>query len=156
MRYVSPSPQSTPVTPIAYPVSESVEGTAHSQDNAVTLAQGSLWYSAVYMAVFAVVVAAGGGLVWWMRPKVDLFLVVLVALLAWGLASYAILSYNREQGLHHSPTGVEHHRLDVQETVALHVIDSNVYLLERKWEREADGLEANRRLLERREPPAAG
>jgi hypothetical protein len=108
------------------------------------------------MLVFAVVVVAGGGLVWWMRPKVDLFLVVLVALLAWGLASYGILSYNREQGLHHSPTGVEHHRIDMQEAVALHVIDSNVYLLERKWEREADGLEANRRLLEHREPPAAG
>jgi hypothetical protein len=156
MSYVSPGRTVTKVTPIDVggAIGERKDITAHSQDDAMSVALGSLTYSVVYMAVFAIVLLAGVGLVWWMAPKVDLFLVVLVALLAWGCLSYGILGYNREQGLHHSPTGIVHHEIDSRQEIALHAMDLHAYLLERQWERE-DGLPANRNLLEYREPPAA-
>jgi uncharacterized membrane protein (GlpM family) len=109
---------------------------AHSDDDAMSIAGGSLLYSVVYMVVFAVVVGAGAGAVWWYADDLDTPLVVLGALLVWGCASYVILGYNREQGLHHSASGIAHAEIQSWEDVAHHAIDAHIYLLERRWERE--------------------
>jgi hypothetical protein len=121
---------------VAGVVGERHENTAHSDDDAMSIAGASLWYSVAYMVVFLVVTGCGAGFVWWFVDDIDTPLLVLGALLVWGCASYLILGYNREQGLHHSPSGIAHAEIKSREEVAHHAIDAHIYLLEKRWERE--------------------
>jgi hypothetical protein len=122
---------------------------AHSDDDAMSIASASLWYSVVYMVVFLVVVMAGAGVVWWFVADIDAPLLVLGALLVWGGASYLILGYNREQGLHHSPSGIAHAEIKSREEVAHHAIDAHIYLLEKRWEKDGDAVAASRQITGR-------
>lgn len=140
--FVDPGPRQVrgPVS-VPQPEMHSPQHTAKSDDTAVTITIGSLIYSAVYMAVFFVVVLAGVGLVLWYNSRVDPPIVGMVALLVWGGASYGILSYNREQGLYHSATGIAHHQIDSEERRGKYALGLYVWaqLKERGLLDDADG-----------------
>ena len=120
--------------------------TAHSHDDALTLATASLLYSRAYMWVFGVVISALLAIAWVVvRDDAMLAVLIVVGVVSWGWSSYSILSHNREQGLHHSPTGIEHARIESQVELGKYAIDKHIYILERQWERE-DGVGSVRQI----------
>lgn len=148
-RFVSASkrydaPEVVDITPM---YAEAEEQKAESHDSAVSIAGGSLLYSIAYMVVFGVIVVALAALVWWFSDdSLDLPLLGMGSLLLWGGGSYLILYKNREQGLEHSPTGIEHAKIESKERVALRAIDAHIYLTERQWERQDNEAGAARQI----------
>lgn len=122
--------------PTALPAVQSADLPGLRADDAIKTAQASLLYSKTIMAVIA------GGL----------FGLLFLAWLRWGgdIATYAglyilllagggllALVVNRNQGLHHSSTGIAHHQIDSAERVAMYAIDKHAELMEKRWQLES-------------------
>jgi hypothetical protein len=120
--------------------------TAHSQDDALTLATASLRYSRAYIVVFAVVILALLAIAWVVvRDDAMLAVLIVVGVLAWGWSSYGILAYERVKGLENSPSGIALAEIESRERLSMYAIDKHIYILERQWERE-DGPDTVRSL----------
>lgn len=105
-----------------------------SDDTAVTQAQASLVYSAVY--AFASALITGGMILlsWSKYGRTDnRGDYALLWLLLWGLCVLIALIVNRAQGLHYSASGIAHHELDSREAIAKYAIDKHVGLIEQRW-----------------------
>ncbi len=107
-------------------------------DNADTLANAQLKTSAVIVgvcflitagliSVAAYILRAGFGVSYPFYTWIAGLLVI------WGIVSYITIRDNYHQILHHSATGVEHHRIDAQGATARFAIDRAFDALERKW-----------------------
>lgn len=104
---------------------------AASSDNAMTHSLASLTYSGAYGVVFLVVTALLGWLAWVKLDADPVWVVAIVGVL-WGCATYYALAYNREQGLHHSASGIAHAEIDSRERVAIHAIDAHLRIVEKQ------------------------
>lgn len=101
---------------------------ARSDDNAITVSVASLISSAADMAVFLVVTALLGWLVW-LVFEVPLAYVVAVFGVGWGCIALRALYINREQQLRHTPAGIAHHELDNRKEIALYAIDKHTDII---------------------------
>jgi hypothetical protein len=113
-------------------------GHTRQVDNAMGIAKSSAFYALLYVVAFAFGLGALLWLIWYVKGGDGaLYFGGYVVLLA-GCTYYA-LNRNREQGLHHSSTGIAHHELDVdqaeiesRERIALGTVDRHIALLEKK------------------------
>lgn len=114
-------------------------GHARQDDDAITHAKATLLISAAYIVAAAMITTGLLLIVWLFRGLGDGWATyAYTGLIVWGVACLLALWGNRRQALHHTPSGIAHHELDVRERVARHAIDTHADLLIRQWEIERD------------------
>jgi hypothetical protein len=105
---------------------------ARSEETPVTNAVSSLIYSAAYG--FAGALITGGLLVLLyiaIGGNEEVYLILFF--IFWGICWMAAFYFNRKQGLHHSPSGLEHAEIQSRERIAKFVVKEYIGLLEKKW-----------------------
>lgn len=105
---------------------------ARSEETPITNAVSSLIYSLAYSVAGAMI--TGGLLILLLilfGGNEEIYL--LLWFILWGLCFLGALAYNRWQGLHHSPAGLDHAEIRSRERIAMFIVDRYIGLLEKKW-----------------------
>jgi hypothetical protein len=142
--YVAPDPQPAPLatrtdnqlpTLADIAIRGAQSGYSRQDDNAITHAKATLLVSAAYIAAAGMITLGLLLIVWLFKGLGERFApYAYTGLVVWGVACLLALWGNRRQALHHTPSGIAHHELDVRERVARHAIDTHAELLIRQWE----------------------
>ena len=99
---------------------------ARQEDNALIVAHAHNIASKPKLIVAAVVaglVALAIGL-FWQLGRSEFILITILAGVAWGAVAMLILQRDRAVALHHSATGVEHHKIDSQAMIQKTAVQS--------------------------------
>jgi hypothetical protein len=113
-------------------------------EDPVTNASASLIYSAAYIIVVAIAVAAL--LILTDLADGDFIVFIGLELLGTTVASFFVLAWNREQGLHHSATGIGHSELKTREKMYSRLAQVEEYRIDANKEIELERLRGQREL----------
>lgn len=105
---------------------------AKTDDTALTITFSSLFYSLAYSIAGAMITAGILIIAYWLLGG-DEGIYAMVFIVLWGCCFLGALAYNRWQGLHFSPAGLDHHEIDSRERIAKFAIEKHVELLEKRW-----------------------
>jgi hypothetical protein len=108
---------------------------SRSDETPLLNAAASLLYSVVYSIAGAVITGAILFLAYTVFGGAEGFYALLWVFL-WGICLLTALYFNRRQGLHYSPAGLDHHEIESRERITMYLIDRHIDLLEKKWKLE--------------------
>ena len=104
-----------------------------NDETPITNVLASLIYSLAYSAAGWLITA---GLLFLLYNLIggDGGIYLIILFMVWGCCFFVALYFNRKQGLHHSPAGLEHAEIQSRTELAKFVVEKHIELIKSRWE----------------------